>query len=119
MTLFQVVEQQSHALQSLMEKVNSITHQTMELTEKLKELRYLCGNVEEIGRIKGRLICSKKRRERTKQSRVGTSFKQLSWSRFSLAMIKSTSISSGLPRSWNYHSTEKETSRTFSLILSL
>lgn len=29
MTLFQVVEQQSRALQSLMEKVNSITHQTV------------------------------------------------------------------------------------------
>lgn len=39
MTLFQVVEQQSRALQELMEKVDTITHRTLELTEKIKDLK--------------------------------------------------------------------------------
>jgi hypothetical protein len=35
-TLFQIVEQQSQALQSLMRKVEVITERTVELTEKIK-----------------------------------------------------------------------------------
>jgi hypothetical protein len=35
-TLFQIVEQQSQALQSLMRKVELITDRTLELTEKVK-----------------------------------------------------------------------------------
>ncbi len=35
-TLFQIVEQQSQALQSLMSKVETITQRTVELTEKIK-----------------------------------------------------------------------------------
>ena len=38
-TLFQIVEQQSQALQSLMRKVELITDRTLELTEKVKELK--------------------------------------------------------------------------------
>lgn len=38
-TLFQIVEQQSQALQSLMSKVEVITQKTVELTEKIKELK--------------------------------------------------------------------------------
>jgi len=39
MTLFQIVEQQSRALQGLMSKVDSITQKTVELTEKIKDLK--------------------------------------------------------------------------------
>lgn len=35
-TLFQIVEQQSQALQALMGKVEMITQRTVELTEKIK-----------------------------------------------------------------------------------
>ena len=40
MTLFQVVEQQSRALQSLMEKVDTITQRTIELTDKIRDIKY-------------------------------------------------------------------------------
>ena len=36
MSLFQVVQQQSQALQKLMKKVEIITEKTVELTEKIK-----------------------------------------------------------------------------------
>lgn len=39
MTLFQVVEQQSRALQSLMEKVDTITQRTLDLTDKIRDLK--------------------------------------------------------------------------------
>lgn len=41
MTLFQIVEQQSRALQALMGKVETITHRTLELTDKIRDLRYV------------------------------------------------------------------------------
>lgn len=39
MTLFQVVEQQSRALQALMEKVDTITQRTIELTDKIRDIK--------------------------------------------------------------------------------
>jgi hypothetical protein len=39
MTLFQVVQQQSRALQSLMGKVDTITQRTIDLTEKIKDIK--------------------------------------------------------------------------------
>lgn len=39
MTLFQVVEQQSRALQALMEKVDTITQRTLDLTDKIRDLK--------------------------------------------------------------------------------
>lgn len=39
MTLFQVVEQQSRALQALMEKVDTITQRTIDLTDKIRDLK--------------------------------------------------------------------------------
>lgn len=38
-TLFQIVEQQSQSLQALMSKVEVITQRTVELTEKIKDLK--------------------------------------------------------------------------------
>lgn len=38
-TLFQVVEQQSRALQALMGKVDSITQKTLELTDRIREIK--------------------------------------------------------------------------------
>lgn len=39
-SLFQIVEQQSRALQAMVGKVESITQKTLELTEKIKDLKY-------------------------------------------------------------------------------
>jgi cell division protein FtsB len=40
LTLFQVVEQQSRALQALVGKVDSITQKTLELTDRIRDLKY-------------------------------------------------------------------------------
>jgi hypothetical protein len=40
LTLFQVVEQQSRALQALVGKVDAITQKTLELTDRIRELKY-------------------------------------------------------------------------------
>jgi hypothetical protein len=45
-TLFQIVEQQSRALQSLVAKVDSITQKTLDLTEKIRDIKYLTINSE-------------------------------------------------------------------------
>lgn len=42
LTLFQVVEQQSRALQALVGKVDSITQKTLELTDRIRDLKYIC-----------------------------------------------------------------------------
>lgn len=44
LTLFQVVEQQSRALQALVGKVDSITQKTLELTDRIRDLKYPCGH---------------------------------------------------------------------------
>lgn len=40
LTLFQVVEQQSRALQALVGKVDAITQKTLELTDRIRDLKY-------------------------------------------------------------------------------
>lgn len=39
-SLFHIVEQQSRALQAMVAKVESITQKTLELTERIKDLKY-------------------------------------------------------------------------------
>jgi hypothetical protein len=46
LTLFQVVEQQSRALQALVGKVDSITQKTLELTGRIRDLKYPCGHAD-------------------------------------------------------------------------
>ncbi len=75
MTLFQVVEQQSRALQSLMEKVDTITQRTIELTDKIRDLKYLTHHTGRISVINARLISSRIKRQEIRVSKLEILFK--------------------------------------------
>lgn len=59
MTLFQIVEQQSRALQALMGKVETITHRTLELTDKIRDLRKIKREERETDHDEARRDCGK------------------------------------------------------------
>ena len=59
-SLFQIVEQQSRALQAMVGKVESITQKTLDLTERIRDLKYSLAHSGRTGTRNGRRLARRR-----------------------------------------------------------